>query len=30
MLARVSSPSGFDHLKGRRVGIYALKRYAME
>ena len=25
MLARVSSPLGFDHLKGKRVSIYAGK-----
>ena len=25
MLARVPSPLGFDHLKGRRVSIYAEK-----
>jgi hypothetical protein len=29
MLARVSSPLGFDHLKGRRVSIYAEKWLAL-
>jgi hypothetical protein len=29
MLARVPSPLGFDHLKGRRVSIYAGKWLAL-